>query len=245
MYHAGIQYFCFIVKEVIIPVGQDIILPRLVRLVINCSDLIEKSSLWNVTWTRNNIIITNGSGYHAFVEQYNQALILSKPLPNSGAQIRSEGDYSCKVCTKDGLCTVKKTTFDICGKVVRILNLHVCTVCISTLEVPRVEKGEPLTVIADPSLPVAATTCGTNLCITSKPIYIRIKCYYIGSSLNLTKSLYKNNVYRGNNTESFLLSKLEIPNHLGAYKVVYNNHCGMDAATSVLSLCGKYRPAYV
>jgi len=102
---------------VIVPVGQDVIMPPLVRLIINCSTLINTVSLWNITWIKSDRIITNGSEFEAFISQDNQSLILNDPKPNSGAEVRSEGDYKCKVCTDDKKCTEKKTTFDICGKI--------------------------------------------------------------------------------------------------------------------------------
>jgi len=101
----------------IITVGQDVIMPPLVRLIINCSDLINTVSLWNITWTKNDRSIMNGSEFEAFISQDNKSLILNNPRPNSGGEVRSEGDYQCRVCTNDGICTKKKTTFDICGKI--------------------------------------------------------------------------------------------------------------------------------
>ena len=55
---------------------------------------------------------------------------------------------------------------------------------------------------------------------------------------------YEINVYRDNllysTTVPSVFDETVIPDSLGTYKVVMNNSCGMDTATSVLSLCGKF-----
>ena len=104
-------------EEVIVPVGQDVILPQLVRLIISCNNLINNTSLWNVTWTKNDRIVTNGSEFGAFISQDRQKFILNNPLPNFGAGVKSEGDYKCIACSNDGLCVKKETAFQICSKV--------------------------------------------------------------------------------------------------------------------------------
>jgi len=65
-----------------------------------------------------------------------------------------------------------------------------------------------------------------------------ITCFFVGgSSLNLTRSVYKNNFHYDRNDVEWLYPK--IPKDLGEYRIVENNFCGTDTATSVLSLCGE------
>ena len=105
-----------------------------------------------------------------------------------------------------------------------------------TLEVPRFPKGEPVTNVAGRA---AIISCGTNLCITSnKPTIIVIRCgIEEGSSLNFSQRMFKDGVDYGSNV---VLNPPQIPNDLGVYRIVADNYCGTDIATSVLSLCGEY-----
>lgn len=110
------------------------------------------------------------------------------------------------------------------------------------IEVPRLEKAAiPITKIF--SSTSSTLQCGENLCIKSNlslNFTIRINCIPLRSvgTNGYELNVYKNNLFYSN--ESMInLTEERVFDSLGTYKAVLNDSCGMDIATSVLSLCGK------
>ena len=88
--------------------------------------------------------------------------------------------------------------------------------------------------------------CGQDLCIgTDLPEFITYNCdvEYSAESFVGRFNIYKDNTYYNDKTDFTLLGfgiVLKIPDDLGTYKAVLNASCGIDVATSILSLCGKH-----
>ena len=107
-------------------------------------------------------------------------------------------------------------------------------------EVPRLEKAAaPITRISTDSF-VSDFQCGENLCIgPSPPMNIHFSCAVMSSDT----PDYEINIYRDDSFYigggAFILTKTMVSLSLGTYKTVLNDSCGIDIATSVLSLCGK------
>ena len=86
----------------------------------------------------------------------------------------------------------------------------------------------------------SSVQCGENFCIGPIPIMsIYFTCAlkiseakYHDISIYKDNTLYKKEFQRG-------LTEVMIPDSLGSYMTVLNDLCGMDIATSILSLCGK------
>ena len=79
------------------------------------------------------------------------------------------------------------------------------------------------------------------MCIdSSQPTLVTYNCL-VGSSEG-EFSVYKDNTFFDNQATLILANqeiRFEIPDSLGTLKAVSNNSCGMDIATTTLSLCGK------
>ena len=120
--------------------------------------------------------------------------------------------------------------------------------CILIIEVPRLEKAAmPITKIF--SSTASTLQCGENLCISSNPslnFTVMMNCILLRS---VSTNDYEFNVYKDNlfysNEPMINLTEEIIFDSLGMYKTVLNDSCGMDTATSVLSLCGKPYCSYV
>ena len=84
--------------------------------------------------------------------------------------------------------------------------------------------------------------CGENLCIGSiLPLYIGFTCGLKAVSDDYEVNIYKENTFYINEIMFGLTGDdIMFPNSLGTYKTVLNDSCGMDVATSILSLCGKF-----
>lgn len=84
--------------------------------------------------------------------------------------------------------------------------------------------------------------CGESLCIGSiLPIYIGSTCGLYAVNEDYQVNIYRDNTFYTNKLWFNIYGhKLTIPNSLGAYKAVLNDSCGMDVATTILSLCGKF-----
>ena len=105
--------------------------------------------------------------------------------------------------------------------------------------------GTPRLLTADPisrrsKVLIDTVKCGENFCFDpTLTMGITFTCE-VDRSVALLPSItiYKDNtLYRKGN--GFTLSEVMIPHSLGTYKTVLNGSCGMDIATSILSLCGK------
>lgn len=111
----------------------------------------------------------------------------------------------------------------------------------SHVEVPRLIKSTPISSNTSPERSFYSFTCGENLCIgTDLPSFIYLNCRL--ESLT-TGEDYRLKVYRDNTFYTSMLhvtlNSSTIPTSLGTYKFVLSDSCGMDVATSVISLCGK------
>ena len=117
---------------------------------------------------------------------------------------------------------------------------YIQTFITSHVEVPRLTKSTPIS-NASPKTSFYPFICGENLCIgTNLPSLILLNC---GLQSVTTGGDYRLKVYRDNisytGTLPLTLNNSTIPTSLGTYKFVLSDSCGMDVATSVISLCGK------
>ena len=119
---------------------------------------------------------------------------------------------------------------------------YIQTFIISHVEVPRLTKSTPISSNTSPETYFYQFTCGENLCIggTKPPSLIYLHC---GLRSVTTGEDYRLKVYRDNTSYNSTLpvtfNESTISTSLGTYKFVLSDSCGMDVATSVISLCGK------
>ena len=117
---------------------------------------------------------------------------------------------------------------------------YIQTFITSHVEVPRLTKSTPISNVS-PKTSFYQFTCGENLCIgTDLPSFIFLNCRLQSVT---TGEDYRLKVYRDSisytSTLPVTLNNSTIPTSLGTYKFVLSDSCGMDVATSVISLCGK------
>ena len=109
--------------------------------------------------------------------------------------------------------------------------------------VPRLEKALlPTTQQSTNSFIIMQ--CGENLCISSSQInVINLKCpLEFVEAMNF--SVYKDGSFY-TSEKTLMFTEVTIPESLGTYKIVLSDSCGMDTATSVSSLCGKFIYTYL
>ena len=221
--------------------GEDISVPEYVDVTINCGHLISSIPMpVNITWSV--ISLPNVA-----VSQDKHHLIIAPTRLSVGGQLGNAGTYTCTVCSDNGTCLERHSHCQVCSK---SASTHVCLVNLTMLyvsiESTKLTKAAiPITKHSTNAFPYV--DCGENLCIGSiLPIYIGFTC-----SLKAASDDYEVNTYRENtfytSQLTFGLTEIMFPDSLGTYKTVLNDSCGVDVATSILSLCGKftYQHSYV
>ena len=225
------------VSEVFVNIGEDITVPRSIKLTINCSLLIGTLVPFsNITWSRDGVKTTNGSITNMLINQNRHLLILSSTALSTGGRLGNGGTYACSVCSNNGTCIARQSHIEICRKFVSLIN-KINFNYISTIETPMLQKAAtPITIIP---ISFGRGICGENLCIATFPIMpIILSCTVYASGPNSNTSVYKDNTYV-NDRISIVLTNVTIPHSLGRYEFVLSDQCGTDTAISTLSLCGK------
>ena len=218
--------------------GEDVIVPESVDVTINCGHLINSIPMpFNITWN-----VGNNSLPNVAVSQDKHRLIIAPTQLNVGGELGNDGTYTCTVCFGNGTCLERHSHCQICSK---SASMHVwltdlTMLCIS-IESPKLNKATiPITTHSTNSF--LFVNCGEDLCIGSVlPTYFGYTCGLSSISDDYEVNIYKDNTFYTNKKMIELTDhEIMFPNSLGTYKTVLNDSCGMDVATSVLSLCGKF-----
>jgi len=75
-----------------------------------------QGNIYNITWYKNGRFIINGSEVNVLVSADHRSIVITDTLRGTPAQVGTEGNYSCQVCTVDGTCLTRHSILDVCGK---------------------------------------------------------------------------------------------------------------------------------
>ena len=106
--------------EVFAVIGEDIIVPTSVHLIISCSHLISAVVPFNITWHVNNRVAINDTSSKLIISQDKHQLIIRGTLLSQGGQLGSRGDYVCTVCSNNRTCINRQSHCEVCGKPVLV-----------------------------------------------------------------------------------------------------------------------------
>ena len=101
-------------------VGENVVVKEDVRVMIDCSQLIDaimdnRVSNTTITWYKDGFPITNGSALNVKISaDYRHCIITNTLLALGGRQLRTDGDYTCGVCNIT-TCINKSSSVIICG----------------------------------------------------------------------------------------------------------------------------------
>ena len=107
-------------SEVFGNVGENINVPPSVTLTVSCDHLISTLVPFNITWTEDGNIVSNGSITNVLVSQDEHQLILAPTKLSDGGQLGNSGIYTCTVCSNNETCVGSQSDLKICGKLVNM-----------------------------------------------------------------------------------------------------------------------------
>ena len=102
-------------------IGEDINVPPNIHLTINCSHLISELVPYNITWSINGNVASNGSAPNVIISQNKLQLIITKTKLGVGGELGNRGVYACNVCSNNGSCVIRQSQCEICGKPINSL----------------------------------------------------------------------------------------------------------------------------
>jgi len=102
-------------------VGDPIIVPEDIQVVIKCGQVIgiettQQGIIANITWYKNGRSISNDTEVNVLVAGDHKNIIITDTLLGTPAQVGTDGNYSCQVCTVYGTCLTRHSIVDVCGK---------------------------------------------------------------------------------------------------------------------------------
>ena len=98
------------------------LVPDNINVIIDCGLLIDDATMEggvaNVTWYKNDRLIVNGSEVNVVLAPDKRTITITDTFRNSPAMVnvRTEGNYSCEVCTVNRTCLNRATCLDLCSK---------------------------------------------------------------------------------------------------------------------------------
>ena len=117
-------YYVVVDESEVVSIGEPFIVGEGVRVIIDCSLLIDatinNTGISNpvITWYKNGSPISNGSALNVEISADNRLCIISVTLMAVGGQLGTEGNYTCEVCTNMMRmnCSTNQTTGTICSE---------------------------------------------------------------------------------------------------------------------------------
>ena len=116
--------FIYIVvnESVVVFVGEPVTVREDVRVIINCSKLIDDVIANgiinpNVNWFKAGYPLSNGSAVNVLISADKRLSIITDSLLAVGGQLGNDGDYTCEVCAPNSSsCRNMTTSHVVCGE---------------------------------------------------------------------------------------------------------------------------------
>jgi len=88
--------------------------------MIDCGGFIDSAIMegeaLSINWYKNGQPITNGSEVNVVIAADYRTIEIIDTIRSIPAQVGTEGNYSCEVCTDDEICQDKTSVVDVCSK---------------------------------------------------------------------------------------------------------------------------------
>ena len=228
--------------SVVVFAGEPVITTQLIRVTIDCGQLIDEVvnttgiTNPNVTWFKDGAaLLDNRSAINVIVSADQRFCVITDTLLAVGGQLGTDGNYSCEVCSTPTNCLRNDTYVAVCGKLdTYVINLNSFSNFIEVYSC----LGEPhiMEPVGDPSVSpfFISLTCGQDIEVPdlTGTAAILMNCAPFNGSEPLTQQVYK---------DGELIPRAGFPNTIvgadreafGTYAFVLSTEkCGSDVAVS-------------
>ena len=101
-------------------IGKQLVVPKAVRVLIDCGSFIDSAIMegeaFSINWYKNGRPIANGSAVNVVIAADYRTIEIIETIRSIPAQVGTEGNYSCEVCTDDKTCQDRTSVVDVCSK---------------------------------------------------------------------------------------------------------------------------------
>ena len=124
MFHLLLLLCIGITESVTVFVGDPVIAGQDARVIINCSQeiqrVIDSTGIQDpvINWYKDGILFTNGAFLNIMLSTDKSLCIITDTLDALAAQLGTHGNYACQVCSDSTMvhCTINETITTVCGE---------------------------------------------------------------------------------------------------------------------------------